>query len=351
MVKAGTLAIGAASPVSVQTMWKEPLRAGTIDTVAAGLEDLRSIGCDLVRFAAPDLDAADLLGRLARRTLMPLAADIHFDYRIALRILDHPIAKLRINPGTIGEDWKVGEVLKKARDRGVCIRIGVNAASLPRDLRSARHRVRAMLDAAEREMEILVRTGFHDAVFSLKSSDVDENTRANTMFARLYDFPLHIGVTEAGPLIPGIVQSAIGLHALLRKGIGDTIRVSLSAQPKDEVLAGVEILRLSGARSSGARVVSCPTCARSTFDVHGFYEEVAFFIQRIEKPVTLAIMGCPVNGPGEARYADIGITGAGKRALIFRQGEVVRRVDREEAALAFREEIERYAKNLDDQPA
>jgi (E)-4-hydroxy-3-methylbut-2-enyl-diphosphate synthase len=348
MVKAGTLVIGAGSPISVQTMWKEPLHAGSIDAVAAGLEDLRSIGCDLVRFAVPDLRTADLLGKIVERTLMPLAADIHFDYRIALRILDHPIAKLRINPGTIGEAWKAVEILKKARDRGVCIRIGVNAGSLPRDLRSARSRSRAMLDAAEREVEILERLGFRDAVFSLKSSNIEENTRANLLFARKYDYPLHIGVTEAGPLIPGIVQSAIGLNALLRRGIGDTVRVSLSAQPKDEVLAGIEILRLSGARSRGARVISCPTCGRSTFDVHGFYNEVSFFIQQIENPITIAIMGCPVNGPGEARHADIGITGAGKRALIFRQGEVVRRVSREEAVLAFREEIERYAKNAYD---
>jgi (E)-4-hydroxy-3-methylbut-2-enyl-diphosphate synthase len=348
MVKAGTLAIGAGSPISVQTMWKEPIRAGSIDAVAAGLEDLRSIGCDLVRFAVPDEETADLLGALVERTSMPLAADIHFDYRIALRILDHPLAKLRINPGTIGEAWKAAEVLKKARDRGVCIRIGVNAGSLPRDLRSARSRVRALLEAAEREVEMLERLGFKDAVFSLKSSDIEENMRANQLFARTYDYPLHIGVTEAGPLIPGIVQSAIGLNALLRRGIGDTVRVSLSATPRDEVLAGIEILRLSGARSTGARVISCPTCGRSTFDVQAFYDEVSLFIQRIGKPITVAIMGCPVNGPGEAKHADIGITGAGKRALIFCQGEVVRRVGREDAAKAFREEIERYAKIADD---
>lgn len=340
-VKAGGLIIGGGFPVSVQTMWKAAIGPADLDRTAAALERLARTGCDLVRFAVPDEAAAETVGELSRRTAMPIAADIHFDHTLALRCLDFPIAKIRINPGTLGAEWKVREVVGKAADRGVALRVGVNAGSLPRALEARKDRALAMVAAAEEELELLERLSFRDAVVSLKSSDVDETIRANVRFARAHDNPLHLGVTEAGPLIPGIVRSAAGIGGLLGRGIGDTIRVSLSAPVEDEVLAGTEILRTAGRRSGGVTVISCPTCGRTTFDVQNFIESVSSIIQIVKKPLTIAVMGCPVNGPGEARKADLGITGAGKMAILFRRGEIVRRVSYAEALRAFREEFDR----------
>jgi (E)-4-hydroxy-3-methylbut-2-enyl-diphosphate synthase len=340
-VKAGNLIIGGGFPLSVQTMWKGRVGREDVPTVLTGLEELRRAGCDLVRFAVPDLEAADITGGLAARSPLPLAADIHFDYRIALRCLDHPFAKIRINPGTMGEGTHVAEVIRKAAGSGKSLRIGINAGSLPRELDGEKNRAAAMVTAAEMEMEWLDRLGFRDTVFSLKSSDVGETVEANTRFAGSYDYPLHIGVTEAGPLVPGLVRNTLGISALLSQGIGDTIRVSLSAPPRDEVVAGQEILRELGQRDKGVRLVSCPQCGRASFNVQGFLEQVSSSIQEIEKPLTIAVMGCSVNGPGEARAADLGITGAGTLAVIFKKGKMIRRVKLSEAEPAFREEMEK----------
>lgn len=340
-VKAGSLIIGGGFPVSVQTMWKKRLTRESLPAVHTGLEHLARIGCDLVRFAVPDNESADLLGTLARTSPLPLVADIQFDYRIALKCLDHPVAKVRINPGNIGEDWKVREVIAKARDNGVSLRIGINAGSLPRRLKGLKNKAHAMVTAAEDELEALERNGFHDAIFSLKSSDVESSVKANKIFSRKYDYPLHVGITEAGPLIPGIVRSAVGISSLLTKGIGDTVRVSLSAGCDEEVMAAIEILRIAKERIGGIRIVSCPRCGRSSFDVQGLLEQVSSFIQTVKKELVIAVMGCVVNGPDEARHADIGITGAGTSAIIFRRGVILRRVSFADAARAFREEIER----------
>jgi (E)-4-hydroxy-3-methylbut-2-enyl-diphosphate synthase len=322
-------------------MGKHALAADTLDAEVEALARLAAIGCDLVRYAVPDAASAEALGELSRLTTVPLAADIHFDHTLALRCLDFPIAKLRINPGTLGAEWKVREVVGKAADRGVALRVGVNAGSLPRALEGAKDVADAMVKAAEDELELLERLSFRDAVFSLKSSDIDETVRANERFSRDHDHPLHLGVTEAGPLVPGIVRSTIGIARLLEHGIGDTIRVSLSAPAADEVLAGIEILKVSGLRAPGVTIVSCPRCGRSTFDVQKFVEDVSSFVHSTRKTLTVAIMGCPVNGPGEARKADLGITGAGKMAILFRKGEIVRRVPYEAALEAFREEFDK----------
>ncbi len=287
------------------------------------------------------MEAAETLGMLCGLSSLPLAADIHFDHRLALRCMDFPIAKVRINPGNIGEDWKVREVVAKAMDSGVCLRVGVNAGSLPPQLEAERDQAAAMVKAAEVEMESLDRLGFHDAVFSLKSSDPLTTIEANRAFSKRWDYPLHLGVTEAGPLVGGIVKSTIAVGTLLGEGIGDTIRVSLSAPCPSEVEAGTEILRATNLRSDGVNVISCPRCGRSSFDVEKFVEGVTDFIRRIRKPLTVAIMGCVVNGPGEAKKADIGITGAGKMAILFKGGEVLRRVPFEAAEAAFREEVEK----------
>ena len=340
-VKAGRLIIGGGFPVSVQTMWKAPVAPDDLVPVAAALEGLAAAGCDLVRFAVPDPAGAEAVGELSRLTGVPIAADIHFDHTLALRCLDFPIAKIRINPGTLGAAWKVREVVGKAADRGVALRVGVNAGSLPRSLEGEHDLAGAMVKAAEEELELLEKLAFRDVVFSLKSSDVEQTIRANIEFANLHDHPLHLGVTEAGPLIPGIVRSTAGIGALLGQGIGDTIRVSLSAPAADEVAAGVEILKVAGRRSGGVTIISCPKCGRTTFDVHNFIESVSPFIHRTKKPLTIAIMGCAVNGPGEARKADLGITGAGKMAILFRKGEIIGRLAYDQALEAFREEFDR----------
>ena len=338
-VKAGSLVMGGGFPISVQTMWKERLTRDDVPRVLTRLDELSRSGCDLVRFAVPDLESADIVGELAKAARIPLIADVHFDHRIALRCLDYPLAKVRINPGNIGDEGKVREVVAKASDKAVSLRIGINAGSLPRSLAGMENRARAMMKAAEIELEILDKLDFRNAVFSLKSSDVDETIEANTLFANAYDHPLHIGVTEAGPLVPGIVRNTLGISSLLAKGIGDTIRVSLSASVEEEVSAGQEILRELKQRERGVRIISCPQCGRASFNVHSFLEQVNFIVPGIERQITVAVMGCPVNGPGEARTADLGITGTGGNAIIFKRGEILRRVSYELAVKTFREEI------------
>ena len=339
-VKVGRLIMGGEFPVSVQTMWKRPLER-PLDGTVRELDRLAEYGCDLVRFAVPDTDQAELLGELAGMTGMPLVADIHFDHRLALRCMDFPVAKVRINPGNIGARWKVEEVVRKALDRGVAIRVGVNSGSLPASLRDEPDRAAAMVKAAEGELETLESLGFSDIVVSLKASDADLTVAANRLFAERFEYPLHLGVTEAGPLIPGIVKSTYALAKLLEDGIGSTIRVSLSDAPEKEVLAGRSSLGVLPGGRRGVNIVSCPLCGRASFDTHAFLEKAQDWLYRLDRDVTVAVMGCVVNGPGEARHADIGITGAGNTIIIFRKGEIVRRVTPDEAFDAFREELER----------
>jgi (E)-4-hydroxy-3-methylbut-2-enyl-diphosphate synthase len=338
-VKVGNVIVGGGFPVSVQTMWKKPLKEGGLPSIVDTLMRLSRMGCDIVRFAVPDEDSAELLGALSRMTDIPLVADIHFDHRLALRCLDFPVAKIRINPGNIGDDRKVREVISKAAGQGAALRIGVNEGSLPKALEKEKDAARAMIKAAEMEMETLSRLDFKDVVFSLKSSDIATMVIANSLFSKAYDFPLHIGVTEAGPLVTGTVKNAIGISELLKLGIGDTLRVSLTADPENEVLAGNEILRVLGRRNRGVSLVSCPRCGRASFDSEKFLESVSDFIHSIRTPLTIAIMGCIVNGPGEAKKADIGITGAGKYAIIFKNGEILKKVPYIEAVEEFKSEV------------
>ena len=339
-VKVGTVIMGGGFPVSVQTMWKEPLRS-VDEAVLARIDRLKSLGCDILRFAVPDLAAAEILGSLAGRAPMPLVADIHFDWRIALRCLDFPIAKIRINPGNIGARWKVEEVLAKARDKGVPIRIGVNAGSLPEDLRALPDRAAAMVEAAEREVAVFEELGFDAVVLSMKASDVATTVEVNRRFAARHDYPLHLGVTEAGPLIAGVVRNTAALVPLLREGIGSTVRVSLSDSMESEVLAAREILACAGLGRAGVSIVSCPRCGRASFDTHAFTARWSERLYSLKKTATVAVMGCVVNGPGEARHADLGITGAGDKVVIFRKGEIVRTIEPSEADTVFEEELER----------
>jgi (E)-4-hydroxy-3-methylbut-2-enyl-diphosphate synthase len=321
-------------------MWKEPL-SNDREAILQRIVHLKSIGCEILRFAVPDIESAELLGQLSSESTMPLVADIHFDHRLALRCLDYPVGKIRINPGNIGSSRKVREVFLKAADKGVPVRIGVNAGSLPKDLERLPDRAEAMVQTAERELETISGINFPGVIISLKSSDINTTVRANEIFASRFDFPLHLGITEAGPVIPGIVKHSIAFAELFGKGIGDTIRVSLSGSMEEEIQAGREILKSTGIRTGGITVVSCPRCGRKGFDVTGFLEGLGDLFQRTEKPLTVAVMGCEVNGPGEAKEADIGITGSGSSVVIFRKGTVIKKTDpanaREEFIKAFEE--------------
>ena len=345
-VNVGWLPIGGGHPVRLQTMWKEPLTAASFEETVRRTELLASFGAELLRFAVPDDETAHLLCKLQQAVSIPLVADIHFDHKLALICLKN-VPKIRINPGNIGSDKKVREVVKAAADNGAAIRVGINSGSLPRKLRDHSDTAKAMLLAAEDELEIFETLGFGDVLFSLKSSDISTTIRANEIFAERYAYPLHLGVTEAGPPIQGVVKNTAALVPLLKSGIGSTIRVSLSGSCEDELIAGREIIAAAGMGSRGVNIISCPRCGRTGFDVHGFLKKVEGWLLSLQTPIDVAIMGCVVNGPEEARHADVGITGAGDKILIFRSGEIVRRVSREEAESAFKEEVEKLCKEKD----
>ncbi|MDR0589620.1 MAG: (E)-4-hydroxy-3-methylbut-2-enyl-diphosphate synthase, partial [Spirochaetaceae bacterium] len=298
--------IGGDHPVVIQTMWKDRLSFSDLEGEAGRglverIDRLKAMGCGLLRFAVPDPEAADVLGALAREVSMPLVADIHFDYTIALRCLDYPIAKIRINPGNIGSKEKVKKVLAKAADRGVPIRIGVNAGSLPQDLRRSVEegrldRAEALVAAADRELAVFREFNFKNTLVSLKASTIADTIKANRILASRTDVPIHIGVTEAGPLVAGVVRNTAALVVLLSEGIGDTLRVSLSDSVENEVIAGREILAAADSsgdekKRPGVVIISCPRCGRNSFDTHGFTERWLPRLYSLDKNITVAVMG------------------------------------------------------------
>lgn len=357
--------IGGKAPVSIQTMWKEGIVGVKNDrnaliSISERITKLSLLGCDIVRFAVPDMESAEALCAIADVSVLPVVADIHFDYKLALRCLEGNIAKIRINPGNIGSRERVEAVVNKCREKGVAIRIGVNTGSLPSDLATSVQagtldRAHALAETALREASVFEELGFTNYVVSMKASSVQETIAANEAFATKSPAPLHIGVTEAGPIIGGIVKSTLAFSHLLYEGIGSTIRVSLSDTPENEVIAGREILRETGKRAGGVKIVSCPRCGRNGFDVHGFVSRWQNELLSLDKDITVAVMGCVVNGPGEGKHADIGITGTGDSVIIFKHGEIVRTIHpaektagnmqqklnslRENADKAFREEL------------
>ncbi|MBN2534994.1 MAG: flavodoxin-dependent (E)-4-hydroxy-3-methylbut-2-enyl-diphosphate synthase [Spirochaetales bacterium] len=339
-VKVKDLIIGGGFPVSVQTMWKEPLTL-PVEKVYERIKKFAALGCDLLRIAVPKINDAEYVGHIAESSELPVIADIHFDYKIALRCMDFPVAKIRINPGNIGGVRKVEEVIKKAMDHRIPLRIGVNSGSLPVSLRNEKDTAAAMVKAAENELEILDRSGFKDVVFSLKSSEIETTVRATALFSEKYDFPLHLGVTEAGPLLQGTVKNTIALTKLLEAGIGDTIRISLSDSPENEIIVGTYILLSLHLKKKGITLISCPMCSRSVFNVRGFVSRIEEKLLAMEKDLTIAVMGCPVNGPGEAKKADLGITGSGNYAVIFRKGAIIKKAAIIDAPELFLREIER----------
>ncbi len=343
------IGLGGNEPVSIQTMWKEGItdiyeNDKKLSELIKQINNLKMLGCDILRFAVPDVKSAKSLVKIQSNTDMPLVADIHFDHRLALECLKGNVAAIRINPGNIGNRQKVEEVVNACREKGSAIRIGVNTGSLPKDLeqlveQNKMSRAKALAETAAREAEVFEELKFSQYVVSMKASSVQETIEANEEFAKKYDVPLHIGVTEAGPLITGIVKSTMAFTYLLKEGIGSTIRVSLSSSPENEVITGREILHETGKRKGGVTIVSCPRCGREGFDVHAFVNRWQNELLGMKKDITVAVMGCVVNGPGEGKHADIGIAGAGGKAIIFKKGKIIRTVNASDADNVFREEL------------
>lgn len=341
--------LGGNEPVSIQTMWKESIKdvykdSKKLSEIIKRIQNLKALGCDILRFAVPDSESAKSLSIIQENVSIPLVADIHFDYKLALECLKGNVIALRINPGNIGSRDRVLKVVNACKEKDAAIRIGVNSGSLPKDLfalvqENKMSRSDALVETARREVEVFDQLNFSKVVVSMKASSVEETILSNQAFAKKFDIPLHIGVTEAGPLISGVVKSSIAFSSLLTRGIGSTVRVSLSSSMENEVIAAREILSACSLRKEGISIISCPRCGREGFDVHGFVQRWQEKLYSIEKKLTVAIMGCIVNGPGEGKTADIGIAGAGDKAIIFKKGKISRTVDAKDADKVFEEEL------------
>ena len=341
-ISIGGVKVGGNAPITVQSM----TNTFTQDVAAtvAQIHRLETAGCDLVRVAVPDEAAAAAISRIKKQISIPLIADIHFDYRLALTSIRAGADALRINPGNIGGKQNVRAVARAARARGIPIRIGVNAGSLEKRLlkKYGQATPEAMVESAMQHIELLRSFDFHEIKVSIKASDVPRTVEAYRLLSSKTDLPLHVGVTEAGSLLSGTVKSALGIGILLLDGIGDTIRVSLTRDPVDEVRVGFEILKALRIRQRGPEIISCPTCGRCEIDLVKLVEQVESALVTSTTPVRLAIMGCVVNGPGEAREADIGIAGGRGHGVLFKKGKVVRKVPEERLVEVLLKEVEKY---------
>ena len=340
----GDVKIGGGAPVVVQSMTNTDTR--DVEATVRQIERLAEAGCEVVRCAVLNQDAAAALGEIKKRVSLPLVADIHFDHRLALTALKAGVDGLRINPGNIGEKKKVVELVKAAKARRVPIRIGVNSGSLEKKLleKYGRPTPEALVESALGHIKILEDLDFTDIKVSIKASDVPTTIDAYRLMSKTAKYPLHIGVTEAGTLFSGTVKSAVGLGILLYEGIGDTVRVSLTADPVEEVRVAWEMLKALKLRQRGVNIISCPTCGRTQIDVIGLALEVEKRLMHIRKPLDVAVMGCIVNGPGEAKHSDVGIAGGKGRGILFRHGKVVKRLSEAELADALVAEVEEVAK-------
>lgn len=338
-VMAGNVAIGGGAPVTIQSMLNVP--AHDIEGSVRQAIALEQAGCQIIRAAVPDKEAVALIPALKKAVDVPIVADIHFDYRLALAAVEAGVDKVRINPGNIGSDDRVEAVAKACQSHGVPIRIGVNSGSVEKEIlaKYGAPTAEALCESALYHVSLLEKFDFHDIVISIKSSDVDTMIRAYELVSSRCDYPLHLGVTEAGTARMGLVKSAIGIGSLLQRGIGDTIRVSLTADPVEEVRAAKDILSALG-MTHGPRMVCCPTCGRTQIDLIGIAKEVEARLQSVDKDITVAVMGCVVNGPGEAREADIGLAGGIGEGLIFKKGQILRKVKEDELVDALMAEIE-----------
>ncbi|MDQ0202646.1 flavodoxin-dependent (E)-4-hydroxy-3-methylbut-2-enyl-diphosphate synthase [Pectinatus haikarae] len=339
----GKIKIGGGAAVSVQSM----TNTKTDDTAATvgQIKALARAGCDIVRMAVPDMESAQNIGNIKNLTAMPLVADIHFDYRLALTAIEQGIDALRINPGNIGDRERVQKVVSAAKKKNIPIRIGVNAGSLDKKilLKYGHVTAQAMVDSAMEHVHILEDMDFHDIKISLKSHDVPLTIEAYRLMSQTADYPLHLGITEAGTANTGVIKSAVGIGILLSEGIGDTFRISLTGDPVNEVKAANEILKTLGLREYGPTLVSCPTCGRCNINLAGIADQVERKLADISVPIKVAVMGCVVNGPGEARDADIGIAGGKGEGLLFRKGKIIRKVSENDLVSQLFKEIDKIS--------
>lgn len=342
-VKVGNLTIGGSDQVIIQSM--TTTKTHDVDATVREIERLEEAGCQIVRVACPDERAANAISEIKKRINIPLVVDIHFDYRLALKAIEGGADKIRINPGNIGKREKVEEVVKAAKAKGIPIRIGVNAGSLERHIvqKYGYPTADGMVESALHHIQILEDLDFHDIIVSMKASDVRLAIEAYEKASRAFDYPLHLGITESGTLFAGTVKSAAGLGAILSMGIGNTLRISLSADPVEEVKVARELLKSFGLISNAATLVSCPTCGRIEIDLIKIANEVEEYIQNIKAPIKVSVLGCAVNGPGEAREADIGIAGARGEGLLFKKGKTVRKVPEATMVEELKKEIDLMA--------
>ncbi len=330
-IRVGNIYIGGGAPIIVQSM--ASLSPVYIEEVYKEIRELEEVGCELIRVAVPDKESAEALGELKGKINIPLVADIHFDYRLAILAIEQGVDKIRINPGNIKDKNHLLQIIKRAKERDIAIRIGINSGSMPLDIVDKHGGVtpEAMVDAALRYIDFFEANDFGNLIISIKASDVITTVKANRLLSDSTHYPLHLGITEAGPYVEGSIKSAIGIGILLAEGIGDTIRVSLTASPTKEVEVAYNILKFLDIRRRGPEIISCPTCGRKEVDVENLVARVWNKVKHIDLPIKIAIMGCPVNGPGEAKDADIGVAGTRDGyAIIFRRGKILKRVKSEE---------------------
>ena len=341
-IRVGNRFLGGGAPITVQSMCNA--KTEDVEATVSQILRLEEAGCEIVRVTVPTLEAAKAVSAIKERIHIPLVADIHFDYRLAIEAAERGADKIRINPGNIGDEEKVKAVVSVCRERALPIRIGVNGGSLEKNILAKYGAVtpEALVESALGHIALLEKYDFTDICVSVKSSDVPTNMAAYRLLHERVDYPLHLGVTEAGTPQMGLLKSAIGIGGLLCEGIGDTMRVSLTADPVEEIYAAKRILQACGVRKSGVNIISCPTCGRTSYDMIPLVEELERRLDGCEKKLTVAVMGCVVNGPGEARHADIGVAGGKGEGLLFRHGEVLYKVPEEKLLDALLEEIEKF---------
>ncbi|ABY92938.1 MULTISPECIES: flavodoxin-dependent (E)-4-hydroxy-3-methylbut-2-enyl-diphosphate synthase [Thermoanaerobacter] len=340
-VKIGNKKIGGNNPILVQSMTNTDTH--DIEKTIEQIKRLEAEGCDIIRVAVPDMEAAEAIKEIKKNINIPLVADIHFDYRLAIKSIENGADKIRINPGNIGREENIKKVVEIAKEKGIPIRIGVNSGSLEKEILHKYKGVtaEAVVESALKNVLILEKLGFYDIVISLKTTNVPLTIEAYKLASSKVDYPLHVGITEAGTIEAGTIKSAIGIGTLLYLGIGDTIRVSLTGDPVHEVRVGRQILRSLGLLKEGVEIISCPTCGRTKIDLIRLAEEVEKRTRNIKKPLKVAVMGCAVNGPGEAKEADIGIAGGDGEGVIFKKGKVYKKVKEEELVEELMKEIEK----------